>query len=86
MERYCYGFARTAIASEALVSQVIYEHLLKARGQSSANQGGDKGSKDEGHNSGGRLNNLLTVDMTGVTDAQDFIWPCKPPIAMPSSF
>ena len=81
MERYCYGFSRTAIASEALVSQLIYERLLRTRCQSSGKKtGGDTGNLNEGYNSNGRLNNLLTVDMTGVTDAQEFVWPSKPQI------
>jgi len=77
LERYRYDYTRTAISSEALVSQLIFERLLRTRNQSSEKQ--DSRSKNEGHSSNGRLNTLLTLDMDGIYDAQDFIWPCKFP-------
>lgn len=68
---------------ESILTQLIYEHTLRIRGQAdpshlsanspeSSSDGTSKGDT-QGKNIQGRINNLITTDMTAIAPGRDYL-------------
>ncbi|KIJ68811.1 hypothetical protein HYDPIDRAFT_81693, partial [Hydnomerulius pinastri MD-312] len=70
---------RVAVHTEAILSDLIFEHALRIRNQAENSQSSTSSEGDPGHaasNQGnliGTINNHVTTDLSNVTEAKDFL-------------